>query len=203
MKSDNEFLNGVYKKAEELKAEELKREELKAEEQIPEVVDYDINPLETSFNKKRKQKYSTRYTKYLGMAAGFILLMSSTIYFIKLQENMEPINSPAPYGVKSINSVQILEQATDIVEIKVKDDHGVLQQEIVKVYRNSGNETLITDFFNGNNIGLIAGDSAIAFLQVDSNGAMLMEIFIKTEDNTFVSPFGGVLTEEELIEISK
>ncbi len=183
MKSDNEFLSGVYKKAEELKAEELKAE--------------------ASYNQQRKQKYSTRYTKYLGMAAGFILLMSSTIYFVLLQENKEPINSPAPYGVKTINLGRILEQATDIVEIEVKDNNGELQHDIVKVYRNSGNETLITAFFNGNNIGLIAGDSAIAFLQVDSNGAVLMETFIKTEDNTFVSPFGEVLTKEELNELSK
>lgn len=178
MKSDNEFLNGVYKKAEELKAE-------------------------ASYNQQRKQKYSTRYTKYLGMAAGFILLMSSTIYFVLLQENKEPINSPAPYGVKTINSGQILELATDIVEIDVKDNNGVLQQDIVKIYKESGNETIITAFFNDNNIDLIAGDSAIAFLQVDSNGAVLMETFIKTEANTYVSSFGEVVTEEELDELSK
>ncbi|MFT4144088.1 MAG: hypothetical protein QM644_06495 [Mobilitalea sp.] len=195
MKSDSEFLNGVYKKAEELKAE--------LEQQIPEE-DNGITPLASAFNRKRKQKYSTRYTKYAGMAAGFILLISSTIYVVKLQGNNAPIDLPNPHGVKIINySGQTLEQATDIVEINVKENNGELQQDIGKVYKNSGNETVIAEFFHGNNIGLIAGDSAIAFLQADTNGAVLMEVFIKAEDNTYVSPFGEVVTEEELNELSK
>ncbi len=197
MKSDNEFLNGIYKKAEELKAE------LEAEVKISED-EVGVNSFEASFNQKRKQKYFTRYPKYAGMAAGFILLISSTIYFVKLQENNNAIDIPNPHGVKIINYTgQTLEQATDIVKINVKDNNGVLQQDIVKVYKDSGNETLIIAFFNDNNIGLIAGDSAIAFLQADSNGAILMETFIKTEANTYVSPFGEVVTEEELDELSK
>lgn len=217
MKSDYEFLNGVYKKAEELKAEleaekhipeeanQITEEKQIREKQISAKANYDFNALESSFSKKKKShKGITRYAKYTGMAAGFILLLSSTIYFVKLQGDNGSIDIPNPHGVKIINfSDQILEQATDIVEINVKDHNGVLQQEVTKVYKDSGNEVLITEFFQSNKIGLLAGDIAVAFLKVDTNVAVLMEIFIKAEDNTYVNPFGDVLTEEKLNELSE
>jgi len=189
MKSDREFLEGIYAKAEKLPSSISS-------------LDYDLKLKDNYIKSAQKQHTSsTKYVKYAGMVAGFLLLLSSTL-FIKnyIEINNQLDNQPDPSNFRMIHYTdQLMEQATDIVEIKAKYENHVITLGIVKGYKGSGNESKISNYLNNDVIALAADQSAIVFIDANSKVSPVMDIFVwEPDSNSFVNPYGEIITEEIL-----
>lgn len=182
MKSDREFLDGIYAKAEELTLSKF--------DNLP--------------SKKSKFFHSTpaRYIKYAGIAAVFILLLSSAMFIPDLiKENNQVDITPIPRNVRYLPpyTEQIMEQASDIVEIKAYDSNDEMTLVITRYYKKSEIGSLDLSYLDSSKIGLAAGETAIVFLNVESKEAPVMDIFtLDSESNCFINPYGESITEELL-----
>ncbi len=189
MKSDREFLDGIYAKAEKL--------------QSPiSTLDHDLKHKE-NYNEptQNQHTYSSKYVKYTGLVASFLLLLSSALYinnYIDINKQID--NQPVPSNFRMIQYTdQLMEQATDIVEIRAKYENDVITIDIVKIYKDSGNESKLSNYLNSDVIGLTADQSAIAFIDVDSKDIPVMDIFVwETDSNSFINPYGEIITNEIL-----
>lgn len=190
MKSDREFLDGIYSKAEKLPSSISS-------------LDHDLLLKKNRYNESvlKKQASYTKYVKYGGMVAAFLLLLSSTLYFNNDREiNNQIDNHPVPSKFRMIHyPEQLVEEATDIVELRAKHENDVTTLDFVKSYKDSGNGTRILNLLNNDVIALTADQSAVIFIDVDSKDSPIMDIFIWAPDrNCFINPYGEVITEENL-----
>ena len=189
MKSDREFLDGIYAKAEEL--------------QSPiSTLDHDLKH-KGNYNKptQNQHTYSSKHVKYAGLVASFLLLLSSALYinnYIDINKQID--NQPVPSNFRMIQYTdQLMEQATDIVEIRAKYENDVITIDIVKSYKDSGNESKLSNYLNSDVIGLTADHSAIVFIDVNSKDIPIMDIFVlEADSNSFINPYGEIITNEIL-----
>ena len=188
MKSDREFLDGIYAKAEKL--------------QSPiSTLDHDLKHKE-NYNKptQNQHNYSSKHVKYAGLVASFLILLSSALYinnYININKQID--NQPVPSNFRMIHYTdQLMGQATDIVEIRAKYENDIITIDIVKRYKDSGNES-ISNYLNNDVIGLTADQSAIVFIDVDSKDIPVMDVFIwEADSNSFINPYGEIITNEIL-----
>ena len=188
MKSDREFLDGIYAKAKKL--------------QSPiSTLDHDLKHKE-NYNKstQNQHNYSSKHVKYAGLVASFLILLSSALYinnYININKQID--NQPVPSNFRMIHYTdQLMEQATDIVEIRAKYENDIITIDIVKRYKDSGNES-ISNYLNSDVIGLTADQSAIVFIDVNSKDIPIMDIFVlEADSNSFINPYGEIITNEIL-----
>lgn len=188
MKSDREFLDGIYAKAE------------KSSSMSPLDSDYLIKETHNKPTPKKHTTY-TKYVKYGGMVAGFILLLSSTLYLNNYTEkNEQNDDQPVPSKFRMIPySDLIIEEATDIVEIRAKYKDDVITLDIAHNYKESANGPSISNYLNNDVIGLTADQSALVFINADSKNTPIMDIFIWVPDsNHFTNLYGEVITVDKL-----
>ncbi len=188
MKSDREFLDGIYAKVEEIESFSTLDNNLK---------------LNGHYNKQTQKQHlsSTKYVKYAGMAAGFLLLISSALYINNYIEKNDQIDTqPIPRSFRMLGYTDgLMEQATDIVAIKASTKNNVIALSITKSYKASGNESKALNYLDNDVIGLTADQSAIVFIDADSKEAPVMDIFVWEPDSkSFINPYGEILTEEIL-----
>ncbi len=189
MKSDREFLDGIYAKAEKIKAPTS-------------MLNHDLKHKE-NYNKPAQNRHTsfTKHVKYVVMVASFLLLVSSALYINNYIEFNKQIDiQPVPARFRTIHATdQLMEQATDIVQIGAKYENGAITINIVKSYKDSGNESKLSNHLNNDVIGLTADQSAIVFIDINSKDMPVMDIFIwKADRNSFINPNGETITDEIL-----
>lgn len=188
MKSDREFLDGVYAKAEELTTSSVLDLELKYKE----------------IYQPMNNKKTTRYVKYTGMAAGFLLLVSSAVYLNNFAQKSNQIgNTPVPRDIRMVNYFeQLIEQASDIIAVEASDIDGEVVLIITEDFKNSGNDIQRINIVDNNVIGLMEGQSAIVFINADTKDASVMDVFLRDKDNKdssiYENQYGETITLEAL-----
>ncbi len=179
MKSDQEFLKGIYEKA-----NEMQRSQQEARPQV---------------------RYAKRKTAYLrfGAAAAILLLFSVSGVFLqdwwKGTEKIEP-QSPgiASLRMETVNIQQLLEQATDIVEVAPSRNEGEAL-EILRVYKISSEEQTVSAILESKAAELGLDQKALVFLQIDKDTFMVLGTLTEDEkEGTFTGPFQETITREEL-----
>jgi len=189
MKSDREFLDGIYAKSEKL-------------ESPISTLDHDLKHKE-NYNKptQNQHTYSNKHVRYAGLVASFLLFLSSSLYinnYIEINKKID--NQPVPSNFRMIHHTdQLMEQATDIVEVRAKYENDVITIDIVKSYKDSGNESGLSSYLNSDVIGLTADQSAIVFIDVDSKDIPVIDIFVwEADSNSFINRYGEIITNEIL-----
>src|SRR5690606_32939344 len=125
----------------------------------------------------------------------------SSLYLNKFMDKNNQIDTrPNPHNMRIINyRDQLMEQATDIVHIQVNYEDNKRVLSVIKIYKDSGNELMISNYLNNDVIGLTAGQSAIVFIDWNSENTPIMDVFIREADsNSFINPYGEIITEEIL-----
>ena len=190
MKSDREFLTCVYAKAEKLTSVSTP--------------DYDLD-IKEYFNKQSQKKhgFSAQYVRYAGMVAGFLLLISSALLINHLGRNNQISNKPIPSNLRMMGYTnQIMEQATDIIEVKANHEKNDLTLSIIKSYKDSGYDSQALNNLNNDVIGLSPDQSAIVFINATSKDASVIDIFVwEADSNSYINAKGEMITEETLNKI--
>ncbi len=177
MKSDREFLNEVYQKAEQMKKDEE-------------------NP--DRFKGKRKAPLGFALT-----AAAFLIFLSVTYVFHNITGNREPVTpqkfSLEPRGINLPDYIQeLLDTATEVAEIQPVEN-GTGTYRILKLYKHSLAEDNIIKELNNLIPVLGEGETAIVFLNTGTEGLQLLDVFTGKEDTKdYINSAGDVLTEERL-----
>ncbi|SCP99488.1 hypothetical protein [Anaerobium acetethylicum] len=172
MKSDREFLDGIYEKVE------------KAESDQP--------------PKIRKR---ARYVKYAGMAAGFLVLAFSAMFLNRFTKSDDQnAATPAAYEVRMVDfSEQLIAQASDIVEVEARDDNGGMVVDITRSFKSSGNDLKGLPVADLEAAGLSAGQSAVVFVDADAGGTSVMDVFIGDADHlSYTNQYGETIELERL-----
>lgn len=187
MKSDREFLTCVYAKAEKLMS-------------VP-TPDYDLD-IKEYFNNQTQKKHalSSQYVRYAGMAAGFLLLISSALLINHLGRSNQISNKPIPSNFRMMGYTnQIIEQATDIIAVKANHEENDITLSIIKYYKDSGYDSQALNSLDNDVIGLSPGQSAIVFIDATSKDASVVDIFVwEADSNSYINAKGEMITEETL-----
>lgn len=183
MMSDSEFLSGVYEKAEKITSDSMLDLNLNHKEQY--------QPIRTT----------ARYVKYTGMAAGFLLLISSAIYLNNVTEKGNQVrNTPVPRDIKMVNySEQLIEQASDIIAVEANVIGGEVKLNITEEFKNSGNDLKNINVLDPNIIDLEEGQLAIVFIRSDSMNTQVIDVFLWDEDKSiYENQYEETITSEAL-----
>lgn len=180
MKSDREFINGIYAKA--------KKMEMK-EEKEPDRV-------------KIKRKTPVHYAL---TAAALLILLSVNYLFSNIPGAKEPITpqniSIEPRGLGIPDDIQgLLDTATEIVFIK-SDENRTEGFQILKLYQHSLQKSIIAENLTKLLPALQENQTAIVFLKADTAGLQLLDMFTgKDGTKDYVNSKGEILTKERLDE---
>ncbi|MDF2868662.1 MAG: hypothetical protein K0R05_237 [Anaerocolumna sp.] len=188
MKSDREFLSGVYQKAEQIKTEEQMKQ-MKTEEEKPEL-----------FPGKRKVPLRFALT-----ATAFLIFLSVTYVFNNIPGTKEPATpqnfSLEPRGIGMPDYIQeLIDTATEIAEVQPVEN-GIGSYKILKLYKNSLTEDRITEKLTKLLPVLGEGETAIVFLSDDMDGLQLLDVFHEKEsEKGYINSAGDVLTVDRLVD---
>lgn len=190
MKSDREFLDGIYVKAEKLTADAAL------------IVDIQQKKDDSAM----KQRGSTRYVKYAGLAASFLIFISSAIFLNNyIGRNNEIVDTPTPSSIRIVNyHEQLIEQASDIIAVETGsfDDKAALS--ITEGFKTSGNEGQLLNALDSTMIGLKEGESAIVFMKFDSGNFKVLDAFIWDKENgAYSNQYGESIDLESLKNLRK
>ncbi|SHO43247.1 hypothetical protein [Anaerocolumna xylanovorans] len=185
MKSDQEFLKGIYEKAKEMELSE--QEELKESE-------------------SRKSFLRAIPLRYAVTAAAFFILISVSAFLHSKNKPMEQVTpQPMTIDVRGIDFgdglQQLFDNATDIIEVK-QDNSGEKAYQVVEIYRHSGDEKDILSKITDKLPQLEKTQTAVVFLKKESGSMNVLESFIgSTKEDTYQNDYGEILTKKELLEI--
>lgn len=189
MKSDREFLDGIYVKAEKLKTSNS-------------VSDYDMDLYENNDQRNKKfQSRTTNYMKTAGVLVASMLVVSSTINIYKpMNVNHLVDNRNLTRNTRMIEyQDQLIERATDIIEVKANSESNLITLEIIGSYKDSKSESQISSFLNNDVVGLTLEQSAVIFIDADLKEGMILDIFAWDSDkNCFINSYGEIITQEIL-----
>ncbi|HBW14382.1 MAG TPA: hypothetical protein DEF30_11250 [Proteiniclasticum sp.] len=189
MKSDREFLDGIYQKAEQLDpAKTISQEE---------------NVLLKSQGNRRKSYFSK---PTLQLAGSFAVL--ALVFF--LQGVQEKENLPAnPVDVPRVISrtVEITEEhplfteATDILEVEVVKNESQKKLRLVGAFRSSEDSRALEDFLLNNELGILEGKKAVLFLKLKEEKIQVLDVFYWEEEvRTYLNAYRESLSLETLEE---
>lgn len=190
MKSDREFLQEVYKKA----------EKMKFEKQTVNDTRYSFKKFFSSLLKKKSADFRVAV-----VTAVFLLMVTSGVIINNLTMEKEKV-TPTPYnliprGLPSTVAVpQLWDNVTDVIEIQNSDNGGPLN--IVYVYKGHTGEEVLLDKINKDIAYLEQNQSAIVLLQVTGEDMNILDVYyLDIEDGTYKNLSDSVLTKEELEEL--
>lgn len=179
MKSDREFLQGVYEKAEELRLAK-----------------------QTEINKSPWTKRKPAYLRY-ALAAAFVLIITSGTILKSFRPEKENI-TPQPYdltrGLASIDiNQQIWENTTDVIEVQNSEKNNSF--EVIHVYKGYSEEKILLKEAEDYIIPLEDGQTAIILLQTSEDETVMLDVYYSNkEDGTYRNTWNDVLTKESLEE---
>jgi hypothetical protein len=198
MKSDHEFLKGVYKKAEELRNKD--EMELKHSKE---------SQFEWMNIKHRKMNYIYRYGT---MAAIVTIIILATSNLITPTNHNELINNePNPInndpiglnnkGTRTLNILDLLfDTSTDVVEIGFNSADENNKYLIVKNYKTNLEKDEILEVVYREDINLHENQTAIIFIQQSEDEKFILDVFFSDlyQEGTFINDYGDVITREGL-----
>ncbi|WP_033165149.1 hypothetical protein [Clostridium sp. KNHs205] len=176
MKSDREFLNEVYQKAEQMKKEEENPERFKGKRKAP--------------------------LRFALTAAAFLIFLSATYVFYNIS-GREPATpqkfNMEPRGINLPDYIQeLLDTATEVAEVQPVEN-GTGTYRILKLYKHSLAEDILIKELTNLMPVIGRGETAIVFLNTGTEGLQLLDVFTGKEDTKdYVNSTGDVLTEERL-----
>lgn len=183
MKSDREFLDGVYKKAEKMDAAKTISQE---EVSLP--------------MKKEKRKVSffpRRAVQFAGSLAVLTLVLSVSGILPQKEMTMDPGKVPrvASGNIDLTEDHPLFEQSTEILEVKAEKKKGSVPLILTESYRESGEDALVESFLAKNELGIQDGQKAILFLEVKDGQVQVLDVFLwEEETDTFVNVFRETIT---------
>lgn len=193
MKSDREFLDGIYVKAEKLTSSNS-------------VSDYDMELYENNNQQNKKfRPRTTNYIKAAGVLVASLLVISSSINIYKpMNVNHLVDNRNMTRNTRMIDYYdQLIERATDIIEVKAKSESNLITLEIIGRYKDSKSESKISGFLNNDVVGLTIEQSAILFIDADSKDGMILDFFTwDSEKDCFINSYGEIITQEILDDLN-
>lgn len=191
MKSDREFLDGIYEKAEMMDAAKT-------------VTNENISLLKVKG--KRKGFYFPRHAvRFAGSIAVLALILSVSGILPQVVPQKDSGNVPrvASRNIDLTENHPLFQQATEILEVKaVKEKKGILLR-MVKSYKETGIEPLLASFLEKNELGIQEGQKAILFLEVKDGQVQVLDVFYWEEEmESFINVFRENLTRELLEKIN-
>ncbi len=185
MKSDREFLAGVYDKAKEFATNQ---------EMLPPRIKQPYHKQNTSSNRNY-----LRRIRYSAIAASFLLLLSATVYQITNIPKQSEADIPSPSVARMLSyTEQLFEDATEIIEVRAIEESNQVELVLTHTYKGSFTD-LTTLNVNNELFSLSKGQTAILFLQVNLGNTQIMDIFLFDEGNDiYRNSYGEVITTERL-----
>lgn len=190
MKSDREFLDGIYAKAEKLSSSNS--------------VLYDRIEFDEMDNRRNRNSYtrSTGHLKFAGVFVALLVVLTSTINTnapTNTKPSVDPRNVPRTANMMEYSD-QLSEEATDIIEVKAKPQNDRITLGIVDSYKGTKSDSDLSNLLNNEVLSLTVNQSAIVFIDADSQDMKIMDIFVWNSDkNCFMNPYGETITREILI----
>lgn len=183
MKSDREFLDGVYKKAEKMDAAKtISQEEVS---------------LPMKKEKRKESFFPRRAVQFAGSFAVLTLVLSVSGILPQKEMPMDPGKVPrvASGNIDLTEDHPLFEQSTEILEVKVEQKKGSVPLILTESYRESGEDALVESFLAKNELGIQDGQKAILFLEVKDGQVQVLDVFLwEEETDTFVNVFRETIT---------
>lgn len=173
MKSDREFLQGIYEKAQELK--------LSAQNEGSKESSSFMKPWITKF------KIKPANFRFAMVTAVFVLLITSGV-FLKSSISNKEIEKPQTYGlnprgIQGIEEeVQIWDMVTDVIEIRSSKNENSL--EIVHVYKGELKEDVILNTVKHYISNLDQNQTSLVLLQDNQEYITVLDVYYSLKDNS-------------------
>ncbi|HBZ35764.1 MAG TPA: hypothetical protein DEO33_05030 [Rikenellaceae bacterium] len=154
MKSDREFLDGIYKKAEKV--------------DIAKTVSNEDISLLKNMGKRKISYVPRRAVQFAGSFAVLVLIFSVSGMIPQTGNQKDPRIVPrVASGVMDLTEDHpLIQQATEILEVEAEKIEKSIPLSVVGTYKKSGKEPLSTSFLEKNELGIQEGQKAILFLKV-------------------------------------
>ncbi|MFV0343867.1 MAG: hypothetical protein ACK5JH_13425 [Anaerocolumna sp.] len=185
MKSDREFLQGIYKKSDEMK--QSKQFELD----------------KAGFYEKTIKSIFKKSSNFrIAMVMGVFLLVITSGFMIRKQsvpkESVTPNSvSVIPRVIPNVTKEELLfHKVTDVIEIQSSLDSQ--RFEILNVYTGNTKEELLLDKINSSISSLNHAKSGIVLLQVSEKEITILDIYYSEDEKQYVNSTNHILTIEEI-----
>lgn len=183
MKSDREFLDGIYKKAEKMDAAKtISQEEVS---------------LPMKKEKRKESFFPRRAVQFAGSFAVLTLVLSVSGILPQKEMPMDPGKVPrvASGNIDLTEDHPLFEQSTEILEVKAEKKKGSVPLTLMESYRESGEDALVESFLAKNELGIQDGQKATLFLEVKEGQVQVLDVFLwEEETDTFVNVFRETIT---------
>lgn len=183
MKSDREFLDGIYKKAEKMDAAKtISQEEVS---------------LPMKKEKRKESFFPRRAVQFAGSFAVLTLVLSVSGILPQKEMPMDPGKVPrvASGNIDLTEDHPLFEQSTEILEVKAEKKKGSVPLILMESYRESGEDALVESFLAKNELGIQDGQKATLFLEVKEGQVQVLDVFLwEEETDTFVNVFRETIT---------
>lgn len=183
MKSDREFLDGIYKKAEKMDAAKtISQEEVS---------------LPMKKEKRKESFFPRRAVQFAGSFAVLALVLSVSGILPQKEMPMDPGKVPrvASGNIDLTEDHPLFEQSTEILEVKAEKKKGSVPLILMESYRESGEDALVESFLAKNELGIQDGQKATLFLEVKEGQVQVLDVFLwEEETDTFVNVFRETIT---------
>ena len=187
MKSDREFLDGIYRKAEKLDVSKTLSHE-------------DITLLKNEENRKGAY-FRRRAVQFAGSFAVLALIFSVSSGLPQWGTPYDPGQVPR-VAVRSIELTAdhpLFGQATEIIQVKAERVSGSISLSLVETYKESGEDLLLRSFLEKNELGIQEGQEAVLFLEIKDGEVQVLDVFNWEEEmDSFINGFREILTRELL-----
>jgi len=187
MKSDREFLDGIYRKAEKMDVSKTLSHE-------------DISLLKNEENRKGAY-FPRRAVHFAGSFAVLALVLSVSGILPQIAKQKDPGNPPR-VAVRSIDLTEdhpLFGQATEIIQVKAERVSGSISLSLVETYKESGEDLLLRSFLEKNELGIQEGQEAVLFLEIKDGEVQVLDVFNWEEEmDSFINGFQEILTRELL-----
>lgn len=189
MKSDREFIDGIYQKAEQLDpAKTISQEE---------------NVLLKSQEKRRKSYFSK---PTLQLAGSFAVL--ALVFFVQGAQNKEnlpvdPVDVPRVISrtVEITEEHPLFTEATDILEVDAVKNESQIELQPVEGFRTSQESASIESFLLKNELGIEEGKRAVLFLQMKDEKIQVLDVFYWDDEiGIYLNAYRESLSRETLEE---
>lgn len=187
MKSDREFLDGIYRKAEKM--------------DVSKTLSHEDIALLKNEEKRKVAYFPRRAVQFAGSFAVLALILSVSSGLPQWGTPEDPGQVPR-VAVRSIDlsaDHPLFGQATEILEVKAEKVSSSILLSLVETYKESGEDLLLRSFLEKNELGIQEGQEAVLFLEVKDGEVQVLDVFNwEDEMNSFVNGFRDILTRELL-----
>lgn len=192
MKSDREFLDGMYKKAEKV--------------DIAKTVSNEDISLLKNIGKRKISYVPRRAVQFAGSFAVLVLIFSVSGMISQTGNQKDPRIVPRVVsGVMDLTEDHpLIQQATEILEVEAEKKEKSIPLTVVGTYKKSGNEPLLASFLEKNELGIQEGQKAILFLKVKDGQVQVLDVFYWEEEiGSFINVFRETLTRDQLEKVKQ